>query len=172
MTRTPEKAHDGARRLRNVRWESFCLAYTGDFRRNGAGAYRAAGYKPKTPETAAVNAARLLTNPNIQNRIAYLDDEALKIERLHARDAIRRLAAVATAKLSDYLDESGRIDPAKVADPALSAAVQEMTQEDTPNGMKVKIKLKDDMRALELLGLTEKAAPETQQQCSVFIIET
>jgi len=171
MTQLPENPADGSKPLDNVRWEAFCIAYTGHFRRNAAAAYVAAGYKPKTSEIAASAAERLLRNVDVQNRIAYLDDEALKIERLHARDAIRRLAAVATAKLSDYLDESGRVDPAKVADPALSAAVQEMTQEDTPNGVKVKIKLKDDMRALELLGLTEKAAPEGAQN-SVFIIET
>ena len=98
-----------------------------------------------------------------------MNNEALKIERLHARDAVSRLATIATAKLSDYMDEYGRIDPAKVADPNLSAAVQEMTQEDTENGLKIKIKLKDDMRALELLGLTDKANEATQN--NVFIIE-
>lgn len=171
MTRNPEKAIDGAKPLRNVRWESFCVAYTGHFRRNGAGAYMAAGYKPKSPEIAASAALRLLTNVHIQSRIEHLNNEALKIERLHARDAVRRLAAIATARLSDYLDESGRIDPARVADPKLSAAVQEFTLEDTESGVKARIKLKDDMRALELLGLTDKAAPEVAQ-ASVFIIET
>lgn len=171
MTELQDKVNvDGARPLANVRWEAFCIAYTGVFRRNGAGAYIRAGYKPKTPEIAAANAARLLTNAHIQSRIEHLNNEALKIERLHARDAIKRLAAIATARLSDYMDEDGNVDPLKVADPQLSAAVLEMTQDDTPNGRKIKIKLKDDMRALELLGLTEKAAPE-QQQNNVFIIE-
>lgn len=171
MSELTEKIDQGALPLPNVRWEAFCIAYTGHFRRNGAGAYVAAGYKPKTPEIAAANAGRLLTNDNIQNRIEHLNNEALKIERLHARDAVRRLAAIATAKLSDYMDEFGRIDPSKVANPELSAAVQEMTQEDTESGVKVKIKLKDDMRAIELLGLAEKVAPEATQN-NVFIIET
>ena len=171
MTQLPENPADGARPLDNVRWEAFCVAYTGHFRRNAAASYVAAGYKPKAPETAAVNARRLLTNDNIAARVEHLNNEALKIERLHARDAIRRLATIATAKLSDYMDEFGRIDPSKVANPELSAAVQEMTQEDTESGVKIKIKLKDDMRALELLGLTEKATPEGAQN-NVFIIET
>lgn len=161
----------GSQPLANVRWEAFCIAYTGHFRRNGAGAYVSAGYKPKTPDIAASNAERLLRNDDIQNRIKHLNDEALKIERLHARDAIKRLALIATAKLSDYMDENGRIDPRKVADTELSGAVQEMTMDDTESGVKIKIKLKDDMKALELLGLAEKAAPESTQN-NVFIIET
>ena len=170
MTQLPEKLADGARPLDNVRWEAFCIAYTGDFRRNAAGAYVAAGYKPKTPETAAVNARRLLTNDNITARVEHLNNEALKIERLHARDAVRRLATIATAELADFLDDEGNINPAQVKRHPLRAAVAEMTQDDTPNGRRVKIKLLDPMRALELLGLTEKAAPSPGQS-GVFIVE-
>ncbi len=159
----------GSKPLRNVRWESFCVAYTGHFRRNAAGAYMAAGYKPKTPETAAVNAARLLTNPNIQSRVEYLNAEALKIERLHARDAIKRLAVIATATMADFLDDKGDIDP-KALTGAMSAAIEHVAMTETSNGRRWNIRLKDDMRALELLGLTEQAAPETAQG-GVFIIE-
>lgn len=171
MTQLPEKPADGARPLDNVRWEAFCIAYTGDFRRNAAGAYVAAGYRPKTPGTAAVCATQLLMNPNIAARVEHLNNAALKIERLHARDAVRRLATIATAELADFLDDEGNIDPAQVKRHPLRAAVAEMTQDDTPSGRRVKIKLLDPMRALELLGLTEKAAPEGAQN-NVFIIET
>ena len=58
----------GADRLKNTRWEAFCVHYTGKHRRNGAAAYRAAGYKPKTPEVATVCAIALLAKPNIQRR--------------------------------------------------------------------------------------------------------
>lgn len=171
MSELPEKTRDGSKPMDNVRWEAFCIAYTGHFRRNAAAAYVAAGYKPKTPQIAAATSERLLRNTDIQNRIEHLNNEALKIERLHARDAIRRLAAIATAELADFLDEKGNIDPMLVKRGPSRAAVQEMTQDDTPNGRRIKIKLLDPMRALELLGLTEKAAPE-QQQNNVFIIET
>lgn len=160
----------GSKPLNNFRWESFCIAYTGQHKRNGAAAYVAAGYKPKASQTAASMAERLLRNDDIQARIEYLNDEALKIERLHARDAVSRLATIATAKLSDFLDAAGNVDIGKVVNDPLSAAISEFTAEDTPNGRKVRIKLKDDMRALELLGLTDKAS-ETAQG-SVFIIET
>lgn len=171
MTQLPEKAADGARPLDNVRWEAFCIAYTGHFRRNAAAAYVAAGYKPKTPEIAASASERLLRNIDIQARVEHLNNEALKIERLHARDAVRRLATIATAELADFLDENGDVDPKKVKRGPLRAAVAEMAMEDTRDGRKVRIKLLDPMRALELLGLTEKAAPEGAQN-NVFIIET
>lgn len=171
MNELAAQEHPGSKQLDNVRWEAFCIAYTGHLRRNAAASYVVAGYKPKSPEIAAVNGLRLLTNDNIQARIEHLNNEALKIERLHARDAVHRLAVIAMAKLSDYMTD-GKIDPAKVADPELSAAVQEMTQEDTESGVKIKIKLKDDMRALELLGLTEKTGGDINtQQNNVFIIE-
>jgi phage terminase small subunit len=171
MTQLPEIAADGARPLDNVRWEAFCIAYTGHFRRNAAAAYVNAGYKPKTPQIATVSALKLLANTNIQARVEFLNNAALKVERLHARDAVRRLATIATAELADFLDENGDVDPKKVKSGPLRAAVQEMTLEYNESGRKVKIKLKDDMRALELLGLTEKAAPESSQN-NVFIIET
>lgn len=171
MSELPEKTGDGSKPMANVRWEAFCIAYTGLFRRNAAAAYVAAGYKPKTPDIAASAGERLLRNVDIESRIEYLNNEALKVERLHARDAIRRLAAIATAELADFLDAEGKIDPMLVKRGPSRAAVQEMTQDDTPNGRRIKIKLLDPMRALELLGLTEKAAPE-QQQNNVFIIET
>ena len=171
MTQLPENPADGARPLDNVRWEAFCIAYTGHFRRNAAASYVAAGYKPKAPEIAASASERLLRNIDIQARVEHLNNEALKIERLHARDAVRRLATIATAELADFLDDEGRIDPVKVKRGPLRAAVAEMAMEDTRDGRKVRIKLLDPMRALELLGLTEKAAPEGAQN-NVFIIET
>jgi phage terminase small subunit len=166
---TTDATEAGSRPLNNSRWESFCIAYTGQHKRNGSAAYVAAGYKPKASQTAASMAERLLRNDDIQARIEYLNNEALKIERLHARDAIARLATIATAKLSDFLDEAGNVNIDMVKNHPLSAAIQEFTSEDTPNGRKVRIKLKDDMRALELLGLTDKASETTQTSC--FIIE-
>ena len=160
----------GADRLKNTRWEAFCVHYTGKHRRNGAAAYRAAGYKPKTPEVATVCAIALLAKPNIQARIKHLNDEALKIEQLHARDAVSRLAVIATAKITDFLDERGRVDMAKVVSSPLSAAIQEVTWQKHKGKEEVRIKLKDDMKALELLGLTLKE-PEATGQNNVFIIE-
>lgn len=159
----------GSTALANTRWEAFCIAYTGGFRRNAAASYVAAGYKPKDANIANAAALRLLGNVSIQSRVEYLNNEALKIERLHARDAVRRLAAIATAELADFMDEDGNIDPMKVKSHPQRSAVQEMTQEDTPNGRKVRIKLLDPMKALELLGLTDKANEATQN--NVFIIE-
>jgi len=165
----PSPDADGSKPLANVRWEAFCVAYTGHCRRNAAGAYVAAGYKPKTPGTAAVNAGRLLTNANIAARVEHLNNEALKIERLHARDAVRRLAIIATAELADFLNDDGTINPESLKGP-MGAAIESFAVTETPTGRRWTIRLKDSMRALELLGLTEKAAPSPGQG-EVFVIE-
>lgn len=88
--------------------------------------------------------------------------------RLHARDAAERLAAIATARYADYLDEQGHIDPAKVRDPGLADAVEFCQPIYSSEGVLVghRLKLYDATRAIELLGLS--AAPaESQQQVLV-----
>lgn len=172
MNELATQEHPGSRQLDNVRWEAFCIAFTGACRRNAAAAYMEAGYKAKTSKVATVMALRLLANDSIQNRIEHLNNEALKIEMLHARDAVRRLATIATAELADFMDENGDIDPKKVKSGPRRAAVLEMTQEYGEKGRKVRIKLKDDMRALELLGLAMKSMPDSMTQNNVLIIET
>ncbi len=69
------------------------------------------------------------------------------------------------------MDERGRVDMAKVVSSPLSAAIQEVTRQKHKGKEEVRIKLKDDMKALELLGLTLKD-PEATGQNNVFIIET
>lgn len=162
----PLPEEDGSRPLRNHRHELFCQHYTGDKRRNAVAAYVAAGYKD-TP-SARADASRLLTYANVRARVAHLNDEALETVRLHAREAVGRLAAIATATYGDYLDENGHVDPAKVKDPVLGQAVEYCQPIYNGEGVLVghRLKLYDATRAIELLGLA--AAPsESQQQVLV-----
>lgn len=150
-------AEPGSRALANQRWELFCQHYCGDFRRNAAGAYLAAGYRAASTDIASAAALRLLRNVKVAERIDWLDKEAEAVVRLKARDAIERLAAIATARIGDFLDAAGNVDPEKVRNGPLSAAVADYYAVAMPDGtVSARIKLKDDMRALELLGLTEK----------------
>ena len=150
-------AEPGARPLQNRRWELFCQHYCGDFRRNAAGAYLAAGYRVCNSDTASACALKLLRNAKVSERVDWLDKEAEAVVRLKARDAIERLAAIATARIGDFLDAAGNVDPEKVRNSPLSAAVSDYYAVAMPDGtVSARIKLKDDMRALELLGLTEK----------------
>lgn len=59
-------------RLKNVRQEAFCQAYSKSG--NATEAYKAAGYQCKTDEAARANAARLITNANVCARLKELGD--------------------------------------------------------------------------------------------------
>ena len=170
MNNLPATIDKGSKRLKNTRHEAFCIAYTGKYRHNAARSYVEAGYKVKDMLSAAANSDRLFKIQAIVDRIEYLNDRALQREMLHTRDAVSRLRKIATAKISDFLDKNGNIDLKKIADPELSEAIQEVIIDDTKYGQRIRIKLKDDMRALELLGLTDKV-DETQMQNNFFIIE-
>lgn len=158
--------YDGTTPLYNERHEAFCVAYVGEHRGNGAAAYRAAGYKTLKTLTDAACAAKLLINANIQKRIAHLENELAEKEKLKAIDAVRHLKAVTTVTIADFMDDLGRIDRKKLRDPQLAQAIQELVPIYDKDGYLIdyRIKLKDSMRALELLGLTEKTAETTQAQ--------
>lgn len=161
---------DGSRPLHNQRHELFCQHYTGDHRRNASASYVAAGYRDSPAARSA--ASKLLTNPNIRARIAHLNDQALEQVRLHARDAAERLAAIATARYADYLDEQGHIDPAKVRDPGLADAVEFCQPIYSSEGVLVghRLKLYDATRAIELLGLAEQPEDRAAQTNQVLVI--
>ena len=154
----PPSDYDGSAPLANARHEAFCMAYVGEFRGNAAASYRAAGYKTKKTRTDAVCAAEILVNPNIRRRVDYLEHELAEKEKLKAIDAVRHLKAVATVTLADFLDSRGRVDVERLRDPALAQAIQELTPIYDKEGCIIdyRIGLKDSMRALELLGLTER----------------
>jgi len=156
-TRQLPAGYDGSEPLPNVRHEAFCVAYVGEQRGNAAASYRAAGYKTKRTRTDAVCAAEILINPNIRKRIAHLENELAEKERLKAIDAVRHLKAVATVTLADFIGADGRVDVMKLRDPALAQAIQELTPVFDRDGclLDYRIRLKDSMRALQLLGLAE-----------------
>lgn len=163
MPRTTQlpATYDGSEPLPNPRHEAFCVAYVGEQRGNAAASYRAAGYKTKKTHTDGNCAALLLENTGIQKRIAHLENELAEKERLKAIDAVRHLKAVATVTLADFIGPDGRIDLEKLRDPALAQAIQELTPVFDRDGclLDYRIKLKDSMKALQLLGLAEADQP-------------
>lgn len=163
-----EDQEDGTLPLVNKRHEAFCLAYVGECRDNAAAAYIKAGYN--AVKNAHVCGCQLLTRLNIKRRIKHLEDELAEQERMKAIDAIRHLKAIATARLSDFYKD-GRFDVSKLSDPELSRLIQEVTPIYDKDGVLIdyKIKLKDSMKALELLGLTDKQ--EAVQNNQVLIIK-
>jgi hypothetical protein len=163
-----EDQEDGSQPLINKRHEAFCLAFVGECRDNAAAAYLAAGYKNKN---AHVNGCQLLIKTNIKRRIKHLEDELAEQEKLKAIDAIRHLKAIATVTITDFMNPDGTLDESKLQDRNLTQAIQELTPTFDKDGVRIgwKLKLKDSMRALELLGLTEKE--EVVQNNQVLVIK-
>ena len=172
MPRTTQlpATYDGSEPLPNPRHEAFCVAYVGEQRGNAAASYRAAGYKTKKTVSDANCAAKILINTYIQKRIAHLENELAEKEKLKAIDAIRHLKAVATVTLADFIGSGGHIDIEKLRDPALAQAIQEITPIFDKDGclLDYRIKLKDSMKALQLLGLAEADQPGGVQQVLVI----
>jgi phage terminase small subunit len=55
-----------------MRWERFCQLYAGACFGNASKAYIDAGYRPKGDDSARKEGSRLLTNVDIEKRIAHL----------------------------------------------------------------------------------------------------
>lgn len=164
-----EDAEDGTMPLVNKRHEAFCMAYVGECRDNAAAAYVAAGYQ--NTKNAHVCGCQLLTKLNIKRRVKHLEDELAEQEKLKAIDAIRHLKAIATVTITDFMNPDGTLDESKLQDRNLTQAIQELTPTFDKDGVRIgwKLKLKDSMRALELLGLTEKE--EVVQNNQVLVIK-
>ena len=106
---------------------------------NGTKSSRLAGYKGKTDNVHAVNASRLLRKPKIR---AYLADR-YKEFAMTSDEVLMRLASIARASLTDYCDENGTIDWAKVhKDGYALKSVQKGS----------KLEFESKLRALELIG--------------------
>lgn len=165
----PPESEDGTQPLVNKRHEAFCMAYVGECRDNASAACLAVGYKTKNPDVVG---AHLLVKLSIQRRISHLQEELAQQERLKAVAAVRHLKAVATVTVADFLGDDGRISLEKLRDPWLSQAVESFTPIYDKDGCLVdyKIKLKDSMRALELLGLTEQKQEQVQNN-QVLVIK-
>ena len=106
---------------------------------NGTLSSRLAGYKGKKDNVHAVNASNLLRNPKIR---AYLADR-YKEFAMTSDEVLMRLASIARASLTDYCDENGTIDWAKVHKDGYAL-----------KGIKKgsKLEFESKLRALELIG--------------------
>jgi phage terminase small subunit len=172
MSEALEQTKAGLHPLPNKRHEDFCQHYCGDFRFNAAGAYKAAGYKPQNDHTAAVLGNELLKRADIQDRIAVIEEQLTQITKIKVLDAVQRLGIIARASMSDFLDENGQVDPERLKNSPFAPAIAECAISVSPEGaVMARIKLKDDMRALELLGLTAKKDETAQNAPAVLVVK-
>jgi len=102
-----------------------------------------AGYKGNSDNSFAVTGSRLLRNPKIRAHLSKRYKEAA----MGADEVLGRLAKMARASISDFVDEHGVVDWKKVNKEGY--VVKSVTH---TKGKSSKIELEGKMRALELIG--------------------
>jgi phage terminase small subunit len=123
---------------------------------NAAGAYKRAGYKVKNDHLAAVEGARLLTNPDIQAAIQERIAARAERTQIKADNGVRELALVAFSDMRQFATwgPSGvSLIDSNDLPPDAGPCVAEVSQTSTGTGCSLRFKLHDKIRALHLLGL-------------------
>ena len=157
----PRNAADPGRPLRRtaklramLRARRFVAAFVAgpeEVRGNSAQSARVAGFRSSTPGAMAVRGATMLARPQVRRMIErHMDRVGATAERILAETA-----AVAFADLRDVAewDEGGvTMFSSKLLDDATAAAIQEVEQHSTKEGVRVRVKLHDKIRALDLLA--------------------
>ena len=110
---------------------------------NATLAAKMAGYKGNNDNSFAVTGSRLLRNAKIREHLSKRYTEAA----MGADEVLARLAKMARASVSDFVDEHGVVDWAKVNKEGY--VVKSVTH---TKGKSSKIELEGKMRALELIG--------------------
>lgn len=131
----------------------FCQEYLVDC--NAGAAYRRAGYKAATDETAWVNAAKLLKNHKVRSYIQELQQERSLRTEVTADRVIEEYRRIAFANISDALDfDSGSVNlkSSKTLPVETLAAISEVGLTESEKGRTVKLKMHDKLNALEKLA--------------------
>lgn len=132
--------------LDNDRWEKFAQAYAVD-PTNAVAAYRAAGYKPTTVQSAATAAGRLLKNVDIQARIDELTREAREqAERNSIADIVEIRQRITQIMRGQAEVETKAADMIKAADLLTKIGGQQ-----EPQRVQVQLTLEDKQARLQEL---------------------
>ena len=134
----------------NPKQDRFCSEYLADL--NATQAAIRAGYSPRTARSIG---AENLTKPDIQMRIATLRQERVDRTRITADRILQELAVIAFANVGDFLrwsDAGIELIPRDKIDIAKLGAVESLTVAQNGNHRGFKLKLKNCIHALDLLG--------------------
>jgi len=130
--------------------EKFCLEYLVDL--NATKAAKRAGYSPKS---AYSQGQRMLKHVEIKKRIADLQEEQERRVEVKADQVIGELSRLAFSNMSDFISmgESGELEMKDLEElpREVMACISEISETETCSGRKIKFKLHDKGRALELL---------------------
>lgn len=149
--------------LVNTRREKFCQELV--IGASQSEAARRAGYGAKVIRSAG---SSLMTYPDIQKRVAELQAAAVDASIMTVIERKARLSEIGRAKIQDYHNEHGALDPFRAGVPN-PGAVAEVQQEYDSVGLEAyptKIKLHDPAKAIDLLNKMEGAYPAAKLEIS------
>lgn len=152
-----DQAQPDPNALANPAHEIFCVAYAACF--NKKKSYREAYPEVGSDDSAAQCGYQLFKQEKIQDRIHQLIEERKRRLELEGDLVIHELMCVAFASLGDYMTLDGEIDMAKLASAPqhIRKAIYSLETNYGPGGSKTtKVKLFDKVRALELVGKTQR----------------
>lgn len=136
--------------------ELFCLEYIRK-NLNGVRAYQV--LKPHvTYGSAATGSTVMLRNPEVKAKIRFLLEAKKSVFEVEAAVILDNVSNMANASITDLMGDDGEFDllRIKMAPPEIQRAIESIEVIDDKNGRRVKIKMKDSLRANELLGKYEK----------------
>jgi phage terminase small subunit len=145
--------------LANPKHEAVALAYLGDPEKIGWRAYQAV--YPKASRHACENGfTRMMKNEEFSARVAELAEQAAQGVVMSQREVLELLTIIARANMQDYVGDDDITKPIQLLSREQALVVQERTVEHYTEGRgedarevkRVKFKLPDKLRALELLG--------------------
>lgn len=137
-------------KLKDPRRELFCQEYVVDF--NGTRSARDAGFGPKS---ARVKASQILTEVNIQKRIAELMANRVERTKITQDMVLQELAIVGFSDLKNHaqINEDGQVEFYPFKDVGIETrAIESMKQVDNPSGRSISMKLHGKVKPLELIG--------------------
>lgn len=123
----------------------FVLEYLMDY--NATRAYKSV-YGEMDDSVAAVNGCRLLRNAKVKQVIETETDRAIDARRSRLRDlVVRSLDETLSARLSDYIDESGEVDVEKLTRNGGAVVGFARDIHSTENGTRIKTTITLDSKA-------------------------
>ena len=118
---------------------------------NATRAYKVAYPRVKNDEVARANGSRLLTNANVAAYIEKRMKERQERTQITQDMVVRELAAIAFARLTDYVNVKG--GTVKIEDTSSLTEYQVKALAGIKQGKNgIEVKLNDKLKALELLG--------------------
>lgn len=133
------------------RQEEFCRQYVIDF--NATAAYKKAGYRARSDNSAAAGASELLRNSKIQAYISRLQQQRSQRTEITADRVLQEIAAIAFSDVTDvisFTNGSVAVSDSSRLDKRVTAAIAEVSCTDGEMGSTVKVKLHDKKAALQL----------------------